>query len=85
MLAREVVLAELDDGVGLAPRARVGRPNGFIGPWRSVSRPALRHRLDGQAALEVDGLLEVVERHLLARESAATNASYSALERGTFR
>ena len=39
--AELVVLAQLHDGVGLARRAARGlvRPNGFIGPWRSVSRP----------------------------------------------
>ena len=38
--AELVVLAQLHDGVGLH-RGACGlvRPNGFIGPWRSVSRP----------------------------------------------
>ena len=38
--AEPVVLAQLDDGVGLGPRpCGLVRPNGFIGPWRRVSRP----------------------------------------------
>jgi hypothetical protein len=38
--AEAIVLAQLNDGVGLDVR-RMGlvRPNGFIGPWRKVSRP----------------------------------------------
>ena len=39
--AERVVLAELDDGIGLVRRLVRGlvSPTGFIGPWRSVSRP----------------------------------------------
>jgi hypothetical protein len=38
--AERVVLAQLDDGVGLdGPVRGLVRPTGFIGPWRSVSRP----------------------------------------------
>ena len=38
--AELVVLAQLHDGVGLdVGSCGLVRPNGFIGPWRSVSRP----------------------------------------------
>ena len=39
VIAGEVVLAQLHDGVRLAPGARIDRPTGFIGPKRSVSAP----------------------------------------------
>jgi hypothetical protein len=38
--AELVVLAQLHDGIGLHRRScGLVRPTGFIGPWRSVSRP----------------------------------------------
>ncbi len=38
--AERIVLPQLDDRVGpLARLVRIGKPTGFIGPKRSVSRP----------------------------------------------
>jgi hypothetical protein len=44
------------------------RPTGFIGPWRSVSRPALGHHLDGQAAVEIAGRFPGLELGLVGGE-----------------
>ena len=68
VLAREVVLAELDDGVRLPARPRVGQPERLHRAVPQGLDAAFGHRLDRKASLEIDRLLEIVEGHLLAGE-----------------
>ena len=64
-----IVLAQLDDGVRLLVRpVRIGEPDRLHRPPAQRVAAALRHHLDRQAAVEIGGLLPVVERHAVAGE-----------------
>ena len=64
-LARAILHAELHDGVRLAPRARVGEPDGLHRPEAQRLAAAPRHLLGGHAALEVRHLVELVRGRLV--------------------
>ncbi len=65
--AERVVLAELDDAVGLDERiARVGQPDRLHRPVPQRFAAALGHDLDGQAAVEIGRALPLLERRGLA-------------------
>jgi hypothetical protein len=66
VVAGEIVLAQLHDGVGLATGARVARPTGFIGPNRSVSTPRAAITSIGRHPRRT-GIVELVQRGLLRR------------------
>ena len=68
VLPREIVLAELHGGVRLATGARVRQAERLHRAVPQSLDPPLGHGLDRKAPFEVDRLLEVVERHLLAGE-----------------
>src|SRR5207244_4421283 len=66
--AKPIVLAQLNDGIGLDPRgARIGEAERLHRPMAQGVGAALSHYLDGQAAVEV-GRLPVVEGDLVAGE-----------------
>src|SRR5262249_11873429 len=63
-----VVLAQLNDGIGLdVRRMRVGEAERFHRAVAQSFAAALRHHLDGQATVEI-GRLPVVESNLVAAE-----------------
>ena len=68
--AERVVAAELDDGVGLhVGGVRVGEADGLQRAVAQGFAAALGHHLDGEAALEIGGvLLPVLELGLLGGE-----------------
>jgi len=66
--AEPIVLAQLNDGIGLDPgRVRIGEAERLHRPMAQGVAAALRHHLDGQAAVEI-GRLPVVEGDLVAGE-----------------
>ena len=58
------VLSELHDRVGPPAGSRIGQPHRLHRPERERARPALRHHLDREAALEVARVLEGVRLDL---------------------
>ena len=67
MVAGDVVLAQLDDGVGFAPGARIRQPDRLHRPEPQRVHAARRHHLDRQAAFEKLRLIELVQGRLLGR------------------
>ena len=65
MIAGEVVLPELDDGVGFASGARVGQPDGLHRAEAQRLDAARGHDFDRQAPFEEPRVVELVERRLL--------------------
>ena len=75
--AEAIVLAQLHDGVRLLSRpVRIGEPDRLHRPPAQRVATALRHHLDRQAAVEIGGLLPVVERARSPARSASRKASY---------
>src|SRR5258708_4013651 len=58
-LRRAVFLPQLDDGVWLAPRLRVGQPDRLHRPEPQRLNATLRHLLDRQASFEVRHRVEL--------------------------
>src|SRR4029079_16184051 len=67
VIAGNVVLAQLDDGVGFPAGAGVAQPDGFHRPEPQRVDAARRHHLDRQAALEEFRWSEWLDAGLLGR------------------
>ena len=81
--AQRIILAELDDAIGLDQRiARIGETDRLHGAVAQRLATAFRHDFDGQAAVEIGSALPVLERDRLVAEQASTKVSYCALSSG---
>ena len=65
VVARQVVLPQLHHGVRLPARARIHQSHRLHRPEPQRVAPAMRHHLNGKAALEKRRLVEVVDRRRL--------------------